>query len=78
MNDTEGRLLNCFALVFGDLTPDEIRLASVSTVGTWDSVASINLVTVIEEEFGLQVDLDELGEMASFATILDLLAGRDA
>ena len=78
MSNTEDRLVNCFALVFPELSAEEIRLASVASVGSWDSVASINLVTVIEEEFGLQVELEELGEMASFATILDLLNRRAA
>ncbi len=72
-----GRLVRCFGLVFPELGPDEIPLASASSVGTWDSLASINLVAVIEEEFGIQVELEELEEMMSFATILDLVERRN-
>jgi len=45
----------------------------MASVGSWDSIATINLVTVIEEEFGIQLETEELEEMASFGTILDLL-----
>jgi len=72
-----GRLARCFGLVFPELGPDEIPLASPSSVGTWDSLASINLVAVIEEEFGIQVELEELEEMMSFATVLDLVERRN-
>ena len=74
--ELERRLVRCFGLVFPELGPDEIRLASVASVGSWDSVASINLVTVIEEEFGFEVEIEDLGEMASFGTICTLLERR--
>ena len=78
MTETERRLTTCFSLVFPDLTPEEIPRATMTSVGGWDSVASINLVAVIEEEFGIEVDLEQLGEMASFLTIVDLLDDKDA
>jgi acyl carrier protein len=70
------RLVRCFGVVFPELTPQEVGRASVASVASWDSVASINLVTVIEEEFGFEVALEELGEMASFTTIRRLLERR--
>ena len=73
----QSRLARCFGLVFPELGPDEIPLASPASVGTWDSLASINLVAVIEEEFGIQVELEELEDMMSFATILDLVERRN-
>jgi len=72
----EERLVGCFALTFPDLAPEEIRRASMASVAGWDSVAAINLVTVIEEEFGVELALDEIGEVASFATLLDLLSQK--
>ena len=74
--DTRARLQSCFALVFPDLADDEIARASMASVGSWDSLASINLVTVIEEEFGIQIEPEQLDEMASFEMILHLLNGR--
>jgi acyl carrier protein len=77
MDDLEGRLTECFVLVLPDLAREEIRHASMSSVPSWDSMASVNLVAVVEEEFGIQVALDELEEMASFDTVLDLLRRRN-
>ena len=76
MNNLEGRLVRCFSLVFPDLSEAEIPRASMASVGSWDSLATINLVTVIEEEFGIQIEADQLGEMASFDMIHDLLGSK--
>jgi acyl carrier protein len=73
MDDLEGKLIDCFTVVFPDLAPGEVRLASIASVPGWDSMASINLVAVIEEEFGIQLEIEELADMASFASVLDLL-----
>jgi len=73
MDDLEGKLIDCFAVVFPDLAREEVRLASMASVPGWDSMASINLVAVIEEEFGIQLEIEELADMASFASVLDLL-----
>ena len=78
MSETAAKLQQCFALVFPDLADAEIPHASMASVGSWDSVATINLVTVIEEEFGVQLEPAELEEVASFDTILDLLERKRA
>jgi len=76
VSDTADKLQQCFALVFPDLADEELASASLASVGSWDSIATINLVTVIEEEFGIQLETEELEEMASFGTILDLLESK--
>jgi acyl carrier protein len=59
--------------VFPDLSPAEIPRASTSTVSAWDSIASVTLVSLIEEEFGLQIALDELEELTSFELVLSVV-----
>ena len=73
MNDVRTRLVKCFSAVFPDLTEREIPLASTVSVGTWDSLASITLLSVLEEEFELQVDPEELEHLVSFDLILAYL-----
>lgn len=66
MDDIAARLVVCFQTVFPTLPESEVRRASPASVAAWDSVAAITLVNVIEEEFGMQVDLDLLAELNSF------------
>jgi acyl carrier protein len=72
MSDAD-RLVQCFAAVFPTLDEAEIRRASTNSVGGWDSLATINLVAVVEEEFALQVPPSDLEQLVSFELILDYL-----
>ena len=71
MDDLKQRLTNCFATVFPELSEEEIHRASQVSIASWDSVASINLVNVIEEEFDTQIDLEALPELTSFDLVLN-------
>jgi acyl carrier protein len=73
MNDARTRLIKCFVAVFSELSEQEIPLASPVTVGSWDSLASITLVSVIEEEFRTEIDPDDLEQLVSFELVLDYL-----
>jgi acyl carrier protein len=70
MQATKDRLVKCFEVVFPDLKDEAIPVASQATVSTWDSIAAITLVNVIEDEFQFQMDFDLLPELNSFASIL--------
>ncbi len=71
MSDTRERLLGCFGLVFDGMSESEILAASPATNDRWDSIAALTLVNVIEDEFQVQVDFDRVGDLDSFAKILD-------
>ena len=70
------RLIRCFELVFHDLSRAEITRASMASVGKWDSIATLNLLGVLEEEFAMEFDEEEFGELVSFELFLDFLEGR--
>jgi len=74
--DTRQRLAKCFEVVFPDLSRDEIAAASPATVAAWDSVAAITLMNVVEDEFGLQIDLDDLANLDSFDNLHAYLQKR--
>lgn len=76
MPDLASRLLASFQTVFPDLPEPELRAASQSTVPAWDSVAAITLANVIEEDFQLEIDFDDLADLDSFSGILDYLKTR--
>ena len=73
MDNLRTRLSDCFTTVFPSLDADEVPRAAVSSVAGWDSIATINLVTVIEEEFGFQVPLGDVARLVSFEDILSYL-----
>jgi len=73
MDEINRRLSNCFRIVFPDLPESDIGAAKQSTLREWDSVTTIALVNVVEEEFGIQLDLDYLGELDSFEAIAEHL-----
>ena len=67
------RLNNCFATVFPDLAPAEIPHASHASVATWDSLATVTLIAVIEEEFGVSVEPEAFDYMVSYDLALGYL-----
>jgi acyl carrier protein len=69
MDDIQLRLLACFQAVFPE--QDEKALAGLSqaTYPNWDSLASVTIVRLIEEQFGVQMDLFDLEELDSFAAM---------
>jgi acyl carrier protein len=73
MNDLRFRLVQCFSLAFPELKAPEVYSASASSVAAWDSMASIILANVIEEEFKVKLDYDVLPELVSFDLILNYL-----
>ena len=76
MDETRQRLSKCFEVVFPDLPAEQIAAASTATVASWDSVAAITLMNVVEEEFGMEMDLDELAELDSFEKLHAYLQKR--
>lgn len=66
MNDLPSRLTEIFLALFPDLRESDIATANRNTVSAWDSVASVTLMTLVEEEFEVELDFDDAGEWASF------------
>jgi acyl carrier protein len=74
MSDSSAKLVRCFQAVFPGLPADRIAGASMDNLAEWDSVAMVKLLTVIAEEFALEIDWDNIDAMTSFQSIQDLLS----
>ena len=67
------KLRNAFVKAFGiesakfspDWTPDD--------VSGWDSLGHLRLVTAIEEQFGIQLEVDDIMEMDRVNKIIEIL-----
>jgi acyl carrier protein len=77
MSEQDDRLVRCFASVFPTLSEGEIRTANVVPLFDIDSLAGVTLVTLIDQEFGVNVELPELLDLGSFEAISQFLRKRN-
>jgi acyl carrier protein len=61
-----------FAVPAAEITRDTVP----DDVPKWDSFGHMNMVSVLEKEFGLRFKPEEIMEMGSVQDILDVLAGK--
>jgi acyl carrier protein len=73
MDEMEKCLAACFSSVLPDLKPEEVKDASARTVQSWDSVTTVTLIAVIEEEFGISIEDADPARFDSFQNILSFL-----
>jgi acyl carrier protein len=66
MDTTRTKLERCFSLTFPKLDPGQYPAATAETMADWDSVAQVTLLTVIGEEFGIDIDFEEFEGATSF------------
>jgi len=69
MSEHDDRLVRCFASVFPMMNEEEIRASNVVPLFDLDSLAGVTLVTLIDQEFGINVELSGLLELGSFEAI---------
>jgi acyl carrier protein len=73
MDEMEKRLAACFSAVLLELAPEEISQASANSLKSWDSVTTVTLLAVVEEEFGISIDVEDPARFDSFKNILTYL-----
>ena len=76
MPELDSRLSALFLATFPKLTEGNVREASRNSVAEWDSVAAVTLMTLIEEEFGEQFDLEDAADWSSYAQIREAVKER--
>lgn len=70
MDKVQKRLARCFSAVFPELVSEAILHAAPSTISRWDSLATATLLAVVEQEFGVEIDLEQLEGIVSFDQLL--------
>jgi len=65
----DDRLVRCFSSVFPQLTEDQIIGADVGLLNNMDSLTGVNLVSLIDEEFCLDLDFEDLLRLGTFEAI---------
>jgi len=76
--DLEARVRGLLELCFG-AAPGEISAATVQDdVAGWDSVGHLNLMLMIEETFGVRLEIDDMQRLTSVGAILCFLGEAEA
>jgi acyl carrier protein len=74
MTDAEAeRLTDLIATVLG-ITQAEAGTATTENVPAWDSLAHLNLIMAVEQEFGVQFSADQIAELDSVQRIQQAVA----
>ena len=76
MDDVTTRVVRCFQIVFPDLSEEQTKHASQATLSEWDSIAAVTLVNVVEDEFGIEMDLDVLADLDSFDRVCEYIQSK--
>jgi len=69
MTELDDRLVRCVSSVFPHLSDEEILKSDVLQLMGVDSLAAVTLIAVINDEFGVDLDLEELQKLGSFQAI---------
>lgn len=74
MDPIEEKLARCFRLTFPKMDPGLYAKANAENTAEWDSIAQVKLLSLIGEEFEIDLDMDF--EEFEDATSFEALAGR--
>lgn len=73
MSDNLARLQPLFRDIFDDDRLVISRESNASNIDGWDSLAHINLISSIEQEFGVRFALGELESLKNVGDMVDLI-----
>lgn len=69
MNELDNKILEVMSFVFEVPVSNLNEESSQDTIESWDSVNHLNLIVALEEEFGIEIPIEEVGNMISFKLI---------
>ncbi|MCE0742705.1 acyl carrier protein [Acetobacter sicerae] len=70
------RLVRVFNTILPGKSAEEIPEATMDNTEAWDSLATLSLFTLAEEEFGIKLGLDLIGQTKSFAALEKLVTEK--
>ena len=70
-DDIRRRLGRCFSTLFPGVSPEEVARASPASIAEWDSLATLNLIALIAEEFQVEIRPENLDGVLSFDLFLN-------
>ena len=74
--DVMPRLTRVFRNVFGDKRLIISRRTTADDVDDWDSLEHINLISAVEDEFGIRFKMGEVSSMKNVGEMVDIIKSR--
>jgi acyl carrier protein len=65
----DNRLVRCFSSVFPELTEEQILTADIEFLAGMDSLAGVTLIALIDEEFGVGLEFENLLKLGTFEAV---------
>ena len=72
-SEIDGRVRGVFHSLFNVDPATLVQTSSPDNVPGWDSLQHLNLVTALEEEFGVALDEEQVVQMLSFGLAVEIL-----
>ena len=72
------QLARCFSLAFPQMDPSRYSTASAENTNGWDSIAQVTLLSLIGEEFGIDIDFEEFEDATSFESLASRISRMSA
>ena len=60
-----------------ELPAEEVENATMENVEKWDSIGQMSLIAIIEDEFGIELEQEEVMRFTSFAAGVDILKNHN-
>ena len=69
MDQISDKVAHCFSLVFPDMNPSEYYAANTENTSAWDSLAQVTLLSLLGQEFGIEIDYEQFEDANSFEVL---------
>ncbi len=56
-----------------EIPVEEVENATMDSVEKWDSIGQMSLIAIIEDEFGIELEQEEVMQFTSFAAGVNIL-----
>ncbi|HEX7235643.1 MAG TPA: acyl carrier protein [Gammaproteobacteria bacterium] len=76
MSEVRGELRECFQAAFPAVPLSSLETLAPERDAVWDSLATLTLVMLVEERFGVRIPTDEIPRLLSFDAMADYLETR--
>jgi acyl carrier protein len=76
MSEVRESLRECFEAAFPAVPLSSLETLAPERDAVWDSLATLTLVMLVEERFGVRIPTDEIPRLMSFDAMADYLETR--